>query len=97
VEHHIVAEIEGISPAVIADLLAPGDIRRRLQVITKTNQTAKQLDYIFVGGGVTGDGGVKGIGVNAVEVENRCLFGGRGRGRLRLPLWQAASRKQAGQ
>ncbi|MBA7671256.1 hypothetical protein ES703_79410 [subsurface metagenome] len=46
-----------------------------------------------MGGGIAGDGGVKGIGVNAVEVEDGCLFGGRGRdrGRLRLPLWQAAS------
>jgi hypothetical protein len=73
-----------------------GNIGCWLEVITKANQTAKQLDDILMGGGITGDSGVEGIGVNTVEIENRCLFGGKGRGRLCFLLRPATSKKQAG-
>jgi len=83
----ILIEIEGIGPPAVADLPLPGDIRRRLEVITEADQTAEditeadqtaeELHDILVRGGLTGDSRVKGERVNAVEMERPAL-GSRG-------------------
>jgi len=66
---YIPPQIESIGLTILTDLPFLGYIRNWLQVIIKADQTAEYLHNILVGGGITGNGGVERMRVDAVQVK----------------------------